>query len=106
MRKAISLFIAVVLILVTLGILILSSASSTKSEGASYYWMRQLMWLAFAFVAAAIAARLDYRFYRRLAVPLACVSLALLVVVRLFFDPRSEERRVGKECRSRWSPYH
>ena len=21
-------------------------------------------------------------------------------------DYRSEERRVGKECRSRWSPYH
>ena len=21
-------------------------------------------------------------------------------------SPRSEERRVGKECRSRWSPYH
>ena len=21
-------------------------------------------------------------------------------------DKRSEERRVGKECRSRWSPYH
>ena len=21
-------------------------------------------------------------------------------------DIRSEERRVGKECRSRWSPYH
>ena len=21
-------------------------------------------------------------------------------------DGRSEERRVGKECRSRWSPYH
>ena len=21
-------------------------------------------------------------------------------------DNRSEERRVGKECRSRWSPYH
>src|SRR2546427_11256219 len=20
--------------------------------------------------------------------------------------PRSEERRIGKECRSRWSPYH
>src|SRR2546426_12845791 len=25
---------------------------------------------------------------------------------RRFFDVRSEERRVGKECRSRWSPYH
>src|SRR5256886_11132751 len=23
-----------------------------------------------------------------------------------FHNPRSEERRVGKECRSRWSPYH
>src|SRR5256885_6887096 len=23
-----------------------------------------------------------------------------------FVAPRSEERRVGKECRSRWSPYH
>src|SRR2546430_4904536 len=22
------------------------------------------------------------------------------------WSPRSEERRVGKECRSRWSPYH
>src|SRR5256885_15305575 len=22
------------------------------------------------------------------------------------FPQRSEERRVGKECRSRWSPYH
>src|SRR2546427_12504772 len=22
------------------------------------------------------------------------------------FEKRSEERRVGKECRSRWSPYH
>ena len=24
----------------------------------------------------------------------------------LFAAERSEERRVGKECRSRWSPYH
>ena len=25
---------------------------------------------------------------------------------RILPDARSEERRVGKECRSRWSPYH
>src|SRR3712207_3200602 len=31
------------------------------------------------------------------------VALALL---ELLSDVRSEERRVGKECRSRWSPYH
>ena len=24
----------------------------------------------------------------------------------IMFKIRSEERRVGKECRSRWSPYH
>src|SRR3712207_8116849 len=27
-------------------------------------------------------------------------------IVGLYMNPRSEERRVGKECRSRWSPYH
>src|SRR2546425_10333003 len=31
-----------------------------------------------------------------------------VVIVRVFVKKtqRSEERRVGKECRSRWSPYH
>ena len=27
-------------------------------------------------------------------------------LAELLPDVRSEERRVGKECRSRWSPYH
>ena len=27
-------------------------------------------------------------------------------LIQVFADERSEERRVGKECRSRWSPYH
>src|SRR5260370_30854100 len=27
-------------------------------------------------------------------------------VVAIVEENRSEERRVGKECRSRWSPYH
>ena len=26
--------------------------------------------------------------------------------IGFFLVKRSEERRVGKECRSRWSPYH
>jgi len=29
-----------------------------------------------------------------------------LTATRVRIVPRSEERRVGKECRSRWSPYH
>ena len=28
------------------------------------------------------------------------------MAVQFVLDARSEERRVGKECRSRWSPYH
>src|SRR5256885_1071949 len=34
------------------------------------------------------------------------VSVKLLDLVGLGGKSRSEERRVGKECRSRWSPYH
>ena len=29
-----------------------------------------------------------------------------LALSRMLVKNRSEERRVGKECRSRWSPYH
>ena len=32
-------------------------------------------------------------------------SLLHIIKPEIDFD-RSEERRVGKECRSRWSPYH
>ena len=45
------------------------------------------------------------------------LSLALALIMAFAMIPvaslaenvdglRSEERRVGKECRSRWSPYH
>ena len=30
----------------------------------------------------------------------------IFVLTGIFIKGRSEERRVGKECRSRWSPYH
>ena len=33
-------------------------------------------------------------------------SMEQLFNLKLVEDIRSEERRVGKECRSRWSPYH
>ena len=83
MRKTLSLFIAIVLILVTLGILILASASSTERDDAGYFVKRQLMWLAFSFCAAAFAARFDYRHYQKLAIPLAAFSVILLILVRI-----------------------
>ena len=40
----------------------------------------------------------------------AKIIVALIVAALLAWSlstvQRSEERRVGKECRSRWSPYH
>ena len=40
-------------------------------------------------------------------------SISAFVLGGIWYSPlmfgnawRSEERRVGKECRSRWSPYH
>ena len=36
---------------------------------------------------------------------LAFLNLNLLLYISIFLT-RSEKRRVGKECRSRWSPYH
>src|SRR3546814_13884624 len=39
---------------------------------------------------------------RRITIPLTLSNLKLLRRI----TRRSEERRVGKECRSRWSPYH
>src|ERR1035441_5097289 len=34
------------------------------------------------------------------------VTLLPLTVDHVLLEYRSEERRVGKECRSRWSPHH
>ena len=39
----------------------------------------------------------------------AATGMCLLMLPAFLFamyEKRSEERRVGKECRSRWSPYH
>ena len=34
------------------------------------------------------------------------IRTAVNEACRVYALTRSEERRVGKECRSRWSPYH
>ena len=49
---------------------------------------------------------------KQYALPLECVpqmmfiNKTLLQKEHIRIPDRSEERRVGKECRSRWSPYH
>src|SRR2546421_5350587 len=61
---------------------------------------RLLAVLAVAAVALVLLIRKDWVWVERLRL----VLLALVAISALSL--RSEERRVGKECRSRWSPYH
>ena len=44
--------------------------------------------------------------FRKYKIEIPGLVLALGGVVIYDYLSRSEERRVGKECRSRWSPYH
>ena len=55
-------------------------------------WQTLLILFLFLFVSALLAW--------------AAGSLLKAAKWQLVFGIRSEERRVGKECRSRWSPYH
>ena len=34
------------------------------------------------------------------------IGREMAIAIKEGVSSRSEERRVGKECRSRWSPYH
>ena len=47
-----------------------------------------------------------YTHSKRLLLTIMLCSLYKISIFVLGRSARSEERRVGKECRSRWSPYH
>ena len=48
----------------------------------------------------------EYYQDRIIIIEFAQEAAVLIVVDAVYVWVRSEERRVGKECRSRWSPYH
>src|SRR5437667_11728148 len=54
----------------------------------------------------AVGALLDRLGRRRVLLAAGAVNVASFPPFLLLGGTRSEERRVGKECRSRWSPYH
>src|SRR3954467_1664703 len=76
------LLFAVIVVLNLIGLVMILSASSVTAlqyEGSSYsYFERQLLWLFAGSVVFLISLRLDYRFWRKLAVPLVAVSMLLL----------------------------
>ena len=68
---------------------------------------KSLFITVFAFVALAVGLGALTNYYLNL--PEHASQVETLVIGQDRYTPgsqRSEERRVGKECRSRWSPYH
>ena len=50
-----------------------------------------------------VMTNFKYRLITNILIPLLAILASMLIDCS---KTRSEERRVGKECRSRWSPYH
>jgi len=63
------------------------------------YAVRQFTWFIIGITTLAVSAVFNYRKLSSYKYLYAAAGAVLLLL-------RSEERRVGKECRSRWSPYH
>ncbi len=81
MRRAASLLIAIVLVLIALGIVMLYSTSSARSADPYFYIRRQLLWLCIAIIAGTLIAKFEYRYWQRMAIPLFVVAAVLLVLV-------------------------
>jgi cell division protein FtsW len=69
----------------------------SQGLGATYYVVRQAIWMLIGGAGLLIAQRTDYRFWRKMALPLFGLTVALLLLVLLLPDELSE--RGGAE---RW----
>lgn len=87
MQRTITVLIAAVLILATIGVVMLFSASMVRGDAqfndTAYFVKRQGFWLAVALVSALVCMRLDMRWLRRAALPMAGFCAFLLVLVRI-----------------------
>lgn len=77
--------ILMVVALTSFGIVMVYSASSVMAaknfNDGAFFLKRQLLFACLGFAVAAVAMRIDYHHWRKLAVPLLFVSLVLLVLV-------------------------
>lgn len=83
--RASAILILVVGILVLFGLVMLESTSGPQGEklfgNPNYFTQRQVAWLAMGLLAAAIAARVDYHRWMKMAWPMLGVALVLLALV-------------------------
>lgn len=82
--------LALVLGLSVFGLVMVYSSSFyiavNEGQAQTYYLVRQLAWMAIGGVGLLIAQRVDYRFWRRMALPLFLVTVGLLVLVLVLPD--------------------
>src|SRR5574341_2406411 len=67
------------------------------------------LYMVGAFVAASVIQQVggaEGFWLALVAAPMAVALVGAIIELGVLRRIRSEERRVGKECRSRWSPYH
>ena len=84
MQRTITVLIAVVLMLITIGLIMLSSASMVRYEGSEGFILKQLIWLLFVSLPAAYAcASIDLGLFRKMALPFAAACLAAPVLLRI-----------------------
>ena len=90
-------------------------ATNHKDIGTLYLWFSFIMLLSGGVLALMIRAELFQpglqfvrpEFFNQLTTMHGLVMVfGAIMPAFVGFANRSEERRVGKECRSRWSPYH
>lgn len=87
MQRTISVLIAVVLLLITIGLVMLYSASMVRGDAqfnnSAYFVTRQLFWLVLSLIATVVCARLDLRWLHTAALPMAGICALLLIAVRI-----------------------
>src|SRR5512139_695043 len=84
--------VTITLVLCALGLMMVYSASSDMGyrefDDAAYFFKRQLIWLALGLLGMFIAARIPYRYWTKLSIPIMAVTLLLLLILVLFREGR------------------
>lgn len=85
MWKTATVLLGIVLVLITLGIVMLASTSGIQGRlqyhDPLFFVKRQVVALILGAIGAILTSWVDYRYWRRLALPLAVVAVALLIMV-------------------------
>ena len=89
--------VMIVATLIGLGMVMIFSASYVQANNlygkSAFYFLRQLQWLAVSVIALVVAAMIDFRILKKLALLLMALTVVMLIAVLLFGDKNLGSRR-------------